>query len=195
MKKTLVILAFVAAAMSSSAQWFDFSNNKNRFDLGVQFGVPGIGCPFSDFGVGASIDVYGVYVDFLSAGPKYKYDNHVNVGNAAMVPDSTAWTLSVGYQIPVLPWLRIMPLIGFCRNTSGYTDFSTVNIEVNSDGDYTSAQMYHDYVKLRGFGVANFGGGVIVTPVKWLNIYGVYTTHAIYGGISFNMGYLSRLAD
>ena len=43
MKKTLVILAFVAAAMSSSAQWFDFSNNKNRFDLGVQFGVPGIG--------------------------------------------------------------------------------------------------------------------------------------------------------
>ncbi|MCR4659119.1 MAG: hypothetical protein K5650_02360 [Bacteroidales bacterium] len=191
-KKLLVAALLAFATFTVNAQWFDFSNNNNRFDVGVQFGVAGIGCPFHDFGVGASFDAYGVYIDFLDAGPKYKYDNHVEgmSSGAAMVPDSNAWTLNVGYQIPVLPWLRIMPLIGFCRNTDGYTDFSTVNIEVNNSDNYSSATMYHDYIKQHGSGRFNFGGGLFVTPIRWLNIYGVYTTHSIYGGIGLNLSAL-----
>lgn len=188
MKKTVFILAaMMAVAMSASAQWFDFRNNVHRYEVGVNLGVPGLGTQFHDFGFGMSLSAWGVYLDFISAGPMYKYNNHVNVGAAAMVPDSTATSISLGYQIPVLSWLRIMPIIGHTHTTSGYTDFSTVNIEVNEN----SGQMYHDYVKegpARHYW--HFGGGLIISPVKWVSVYGVYTTHAVYGGLSFNLGAL-----
>lgn len=188
MKKTVFILAaMMAVAMSANAQWFDFRNNVHRYEIGINLGVAGLGTQFHDFGFGASLSAWGVYLDIVTAGPKYKYDNHVNVGIAAMVPDSTATSISLGYQIPVLPWLRIMPIIGHTHVTSGYTDFSTVNVEVNEN----SGQMYHDYVKV---GPArhywHFGGGLVISPVKWVSIYGVYTTHATYGGLSFNLGAL-----
>ncbi len=188
MKKTVFILAaMMAVAMSANAQWFDFRNNVHRYEIGINLGVAGLGTQFHDFGFGASLSAWGVYLDFVSAGPMYKYDNHVNVGIAAMVPDSTATSISLGYQIPVLSWLRIMPIIGHTHVTSGYTDFSTVNVEVNEN----SGQMYHDYVKV---GPArhywHFGGGLVISPVKWVSIYGVYTTHAAYGGLSFNLGAL-----
>ena len=195
MKKALLIFAMGALfSMSASAQWFDFSNNNKRLNVGLHVGPTGIGTDFSQFGWGGSLDVYGVYIDYIGAGPMYKYDNHVNVGPTAMMPDSTVSTINIGYQIPILPWLRIMPVIGHCHTTHGYTDFSTVNVEVTGSSESTSAQMYHDYVKE---GAArhywNYGGGIIVTPVKWVNIYGIYTIRSIYGGISFNLGALSEL--
>ena len=197
MKKTLLLAALVAVAMSANAQWFDFKNNVHRYEIGVNLGMPGLNTEFYDFGIGASLSAWGVYIDFLHAGPKYKYDNHIAdmTNPAAMVPDSTTWTLNVGYQIPVLPWLRIMPIIGHCHNTSGYTDYSTVNVEVSGDEYSATGQMYHDYIKQKGHGTLNFGGGLIVSPIRWMSIYGVYTTHAIYGGITFNLSALSSLAE
>lgn len=189
MKRSIILAAIMALTMSANAQWFDFSTNNGRFDLGLQLGPTGIGTEFTQFGWGLSADIYGAHVDFLSAGPMYKYDNHVDVGNAAMVPDSTVTCINLGYQIPVLPWLRIMPIIGHCHTTHGYTDFSTVNVEVN---DNYSAQMYHDYVKQGpAHHYLNYGGGIVVQPCKWVSIYGVYTTCAIYGGVSvsFNAFY------
>lgn len=192
MKKALLIFAMGALfSVSASAQWFDFKNNNERLNIGVQVGPTGIGTEFSQLGWGASLEVYGVYLDYLGAGPMYKYDNHVDVGASAMVPDSTVSTINIGYQIPVLPWLRVMPVVGHSHTTHGYTDFSTVNVEVSGSDESTSAQMYHDYVKE---GAArhywNYGGGIIVTPFSWLNIYGVYTVRSIYGGISINLSAL-----
>ena len=111
MEKTVLFAAMMALVVGANAQWFDFKNNVHRYEIGVNLGVAGLGTEFNDFGIGASLSAWGVYIDFLSAGPKYKYDNHVSdmTNPSAMVPDSTAWTLNVGYQIPVLPWLRIMP--------------------------------------------------------------------------------------
>ena len=193
MKKIIIIAAFLATAMSASAQWFDFSNNKGRFDLGLNIGMTGIQTNFTQFGFGASLDAYGVYIDFISAGPMYKYDNHVDVGPTAQVPDSTVLNINIGYQIPILPWLRIMPIVGHCHTTHGYTDFSTVNVEVDVDDDFASARMYHDYVKegsARHYW--NYGGGIIISPIKWLNIYGVYSIRSIYSGIGVNLSALAK---
>lgn len=186
MKKNIIFAAIMAMALSASAQLFDFSSNNGRFDLGIQIGQVGIGTEYCDFGWGASLSCYGVYVDFLSAGPKYKYDNHINVGPSAQMPDSTTMTANIGYQIPVLPWLRILPLIGFSRTTSGYTDFSTVNAETTTSGDYVDVQLYHDYVRQKSWNRINYGGGLVIQPVKWVSVYGVYTIHSIYGGIAIN---------
>jgi hypothetical protein len=186
MKKSIILAAIMAITFSASAQLFDFSSNNGRFDLGVQLGQVGIDTKYTNLGWGASLSCYGVYVDFLSAGPKYKYDNHVEVGANAQVPDSTTMTANIGYQIPIFPWLRIMPLIGFSRTTSGYTDFSTVNAETTNSGDYVDVQLYHDYINQKSWNTLNYGGGLVIQPVKWVSIYGVYTIHAIYGGLSLN---------
>lgn len=194
MKKTLLLFAMgVMLSMNANAQWLDFSNNTGRLGVGLQLGQTGIGTNFTQFGWGISFDVYGVYIDFISAGPMYKYDNHVNVGSTAMVPDSTVLNINIGYQIPILPWLRIMPVVGHCHTTHGYTDFSTVNIDVDNYDTYSTARMYHDYVKegsARHYW--NYGGGLIIQPVKWINIYGVYTVRSIYGGISLNLSAFSE---
>lgn len=183
MKKSLLIAALMAVAMSASAQWFDFSNNKDRYEVGFNIGMAGLNTTYQDFGAGASISAWGVYIDCLSAGPEHRYDNHVN-GN--LWEDSTAVVVNAGYQIPVLPWLRVMPMVGYCQTTYGLTDASTVNVETNEN----SSSIYHDYVVLAGTRkhYFNFGAGIIVSPFKWCSIYGVYSRNAIYGGISVNLG-------
>ena len=171
----------MAVAMGANAQWFDFSNNNERLDVGVNLGMVGLNCNYQNLGVGGSFNVYGVYIDFLCASPEHKYDNHVQ---PIMYNDTSALSINIGYQIPVLPWLRIMPLIGHCHTSAGLTDATTVNIEVNDN----SAQMYHDFNVTSRRHYFNYGCGLIIQPIRWVSIYGVYTTHAIYGGISLSLG-------
>lgn len=179
----MLLVALLAVAMSAHAQWFDFSNNNNRFGLGLHMGQLGMNTDYSDFGGGVSVNAFGVYVDFAKAGPEHRYDNHVN---NTMYEDSVAYTISLGYQIPVLPWLRLMPVVGYCQNNSGLTDASTVNVDV----DENTATVYHDYYVSGGSRQHhfNFGLGLSVTPVKWVDIYAIGSRHGIYGGISINLG-------
>ena len=196
MKKALLIFAMGALlSMSANAQWFDFKSNVHRYEIGVNLGVAGQGTEFQSFGCGASLSAWGVYLDVLSAGPMYKYDNRVasmnDPANLRFLPDSTTTTINLGYQIPVLPWLRVMPLIGFNVCTSGKTDMATHNAQTSGDGEYINVELYHDYNREYRWTYFNFGGGLVVSPLKWLNLYGVYTTHAVYGGISLNLSALA----
>lgn len=199
MKKALVIVALVAATMSASAQWLDFSKNVHRYEIGVHLGMVGPSTGFHGLGFGASLSAWGVYLDVISAGPMYKYDNRVasmnDPYNVRFLPDSTTTAINLGYQIPVLPWLRIMPLIGFNLNTGGHTDMATHNAEVSGSSDNISVELYHDYNSENTWTYFNYGGGLVISPVKWISIYGVYTTHAIYGGISLNFSALSELGE
>ena len=183
MKKTTVIAALLALTMGANAQWFDFSNNNRRFDIGFQIGVAGINTNYNDFSYGLSTCIYGVYLDFLYSGPEHKFDNHVTQD---LYNDTAVLSINIGYQIPVLPWLRIMPLIGHTHTSTGITDASTVNIEVNDD----IGTMYHDFDVTSRRHYFNYGCGIIVQPVRWASFYGVYTNHAIYGGISVSLGSL-----
>lgn len=191
MKKGFILVALVALTMSVSAQWFDFSNNVHRYSIGINLGQAGASPQFHDFGMGISLSAWGFYADFISAGPMYKYDNRVasmnDPANLRFLDDSTSTVVNFGYQIPVLPWLRIMPLVGFYVNTWGYTDMATHNAETSGSDEYVTVSLTHDYTSVSSRTYFNFGGGLVITPVKWVNIYGVYTTKAIYGGISINL--------
>lgn len=185
MKKGFILVALIAVAMSANAQWFDFSNNNNRYGAGGHLGLAGWNSEYSAFGFGVSLAAWGVYADFLKAGPEHKFDNHVN---NTLYNDSVAFHINAGYQIPVLPWLRIMPLVGYLQTNAGITDASTVNIDV----DENSAEMYHDYDVTPGTRRHhfNFGVGLFVQPIRWVEIYAIGSRYAIYGGISFNFGSL-----
>ena len=194
MKKSILLVALFTLAMSAQAQWFDFSQNHYRFGIGINLGHVGKEPHFNDFGLGVSLNAWGVYLDCLSAGPVYKYDNRVasmnDPANLRFLPDSTTTVVNLGYQIPVLPWLRIMPLIGFNVNTSGLTDMATHNVQTSGSDESISVELYHDYNREYTWTYINFGGGLVITPVKYVDIYAVYTSRAIYGGVSFNMGAL-----
>ena len=193
MKKALLIFVMGALlSMSASAQWFDFKNNVHRYEIGVNLGMAGTNTAFHDFGFGASLSAWGVYLDVISAGPMYKYDNRVasmnDPASVRFLPDSTTTTVNLGYQVPVLPWLRVMPLVGCNICTSGHTDMATHSAQVSGNDEYVSVELYHDYNREYRWAYFNFGGGLVISPLKWLSVYGVYTTHAFYGGISINLG-------
>jgi len=183
MKKSIFIAALMAMTMGANAQWLDFSTNNERYGAGFHVGMAGWNCEYSDLGFGVSLNLLGMYFDYMKAGPEHRYDNHVT---NTLYDDSVAWHLNVGYQIPILPWLRVMPLIGYCQTNAGITDATTVNIEVD---DNNNARMFHDYDVTPGTRrhYFNFGGGLFIQPIRWAEIYAVGSRHAIYGGISLNL--------
>ncbi|MBP5504797.1 MAG: hypothetical protein J6X89_01690 [Bacteroidales bacterium] len=183
MKRYFLAAIALLLAISANAQLFDFSSNNNRFEFGFDFGTAATHSNHpSRFANGINAVICGVYVGFLEASPQHRYDNHVN---ANQYNDDEAYLITAGYQIPVLPWLRIMPVVGYAQTNEGITDASTVNI---SSGEYSST-MYHDYDVTPGSRVHyfNYGGGISVQPVKWLSLNAVYTAHGIYGGIGFDL--------
>ena len=196
MKKSIIIAAMMAVAMGASAQWLDFTNNANRYEIGINLGVAGMNSEFHDFGIGASLSAWGVYLDFITAGPMYKHDDRSASMNdpveLRLLPDSTTTSINLGYQIPVLPWLRVMPLVGININTCGYTDMSRTQTETSEYGNTVNVNLVHPYTEERTWASFNFGGGLFISPVKWVSIYGVYTINAIYGGLSFNLGALAE---
>ena len=182
MKTRFVILAvlFAFACNSANAQFLNLANNNNRLTVGFQLGEAGWHTMYHGLGIGASVSVCGVYVDFLVSGPEYQYDNHVN---QTLIPDDEAFAINLGYQIPITSWLRIAPILGYSQTNEGVIDMSTVNIEVN---EY-SGSMYHDYYVRSRTHEFNYGGGIFIQPIKYVELYGVCTRRAIYGGISLNL--------
>lgn len=189
MKRTIILLALMAATINVNAQWFDFSSNKNRIDFGFNLGANGVNCPYVDFGFGVGFNITGFYFDFLYSNPAHQYDNHVL---PVLYDDTSALSINFGYQIPVLPWLRIMPLIGYTNNAAGITDASTVNVDVSDDH---TASVYHDFDVTRRFHYFNYGCGLIIQPFRWVMFNAVYSRHAIYGGLSFDLQALFNNAE
>ena len=181
MKKMLLMVAsLVALGMSAQAQWFDFADNNNRISLGLHGGSVAFSTEYAKFGMGPSIQAMGVYVDFLYYRPAHRFDNHVS---NTMWPDSSATSVNIGYQIPVLHWLRVMPLVGYMQTNYGLTDASTMNVET---AEYTSS-VYHDYNVQHRDHYFNYGVGLFVKPSKHINIYAIASRYAMYGGVSVNL--------
>lgn len=185
MKKIALFVAlFTMVTLSAKAQWFDFSNNAFDASIGLNLGAVGydfgggqIDKTYNGFGVGLNISIVGVYVDFIYQSPEHRWGHKIT---PMVYNDHTALTINAGYKIPVLPWLNVTPLIGYSNETTGLTDCSTLNV------DFENRSIYHDYDVQHRYNHFNYGVGVSVKPISWLEIGGVCTAHAVYGNISFN---------
>ena len=178
MKRLLIIAALVAVAFSANAQVFDFSSNNNRYEIGVSIGQAGSFTQYANFAMGLSATIWGGYIDFIKSDAQHKYDNHLS---DTTWNDSEAFSINLGYQIPILKWLRVMPLLGYSQTNEGITDGSTINIS-SSEG---SGTMYHDYDVTPGSRkhYVNYGVGLSVQPLRWFSINAVVSGNAIYGGV------------
>lgn len=182
-KSTLFLAIALLVSLPLRAQFLDFNQNNDRGFLGLQLGQAGSGTEFSDLGFGVSLSVYGVYLDFLIAPPEYSNDNHlIN----ELWDDDEAWCINLGYQIPIFPWLRVAPIVGYSQCNYGYTDLGTQNLHLEENGDITNR---HDYVVVKRYHEFNFGGALFVELFHHIELYGVYTRRAIYGGVSFDLNW------
>ena len=183
-KKSIILFALLALTVGSAkAQFMDLTQNLRDFNVGLNLGVVGyhfngqIDKTYAGFGYGVSFSLLGVYIDFMYQSPEHRYGNKISPD---MYYDHTALTINTGYKIPVFSWLSLTPLIGYSNETTGWTDCSTINI----DETYS---IYHDYDMENIYSHFNYGIGLSLKPIRWLEIGGVCTAHAVYGNISVNL--------
>lgn len=69
------------------------------------------------FAFGASISTYGLYFDFLYQAPGY--NSSTSVGKWS---DNMAYALHGGFQVPILEYLKVTPLLGVACYSEGTTD-------------------------------------------------------------------------
>jgi hypothetical protein len=185
-KKSVILFALLALTVGSAkAQFLDFTQNLTDFTVGFNCGVVGynyasgnIDKTYSGLGFGASVSLLGCYIDFMYQSPEHKYGNKITPD---MYYDHTALAINVGYKIPIFPWLKLTPMIGYSNQTTGWTDCSTINVE------YESHSIYHDYDVENVYSHFNYGAGLSFKPFRFLEIGGVCTAHAVYGNISLNL--------
>ena len=180
-KVALFVVLFTMMTFSAKAQWFDFSNN-HRASIGLNLGVvgydftsQGLDKNIASFGFGANVSVAGVYVDFIYQNPEHRWDRKITEQE---YPDQTALTINLGYQIPVLSWLYVTPLIGYSNETWGRTLGNSIGV------DSESHSIYHDYERDRIDNHFNYGLGLMFRPIEAFEIGAVATSHALYGTIS-----------
>lgn len=189
-KKSFILLALLALmTFSAKAQWFDFTNNV-RASIGLNLGCVGyrfypqgmkLDTELADFGIGACLSIGGVYLDFIYQNPEHRYSNEVGVPDWN---DHTALTINAGYQVPVLPWLFVTPIVGYSNETTGITRANNIHAEdSNIVHKYEREHIYHHF---------NYGAGLMLRPLQWVEIGAVATTHAVYGNISFSLGVLNN---
>ena len=122
-------------------------------------------------------------MDFMYQSPEHRWGNKIS---PEVYNDHTALTINVGYKIPVTRWLNLTPLIGYSNETTGWTDCSTINV------DYESRSIYHSYERETIASHFNYGVGLSAKPIKWIEIGGVCTAHAVYGNLTFNLYEMPR---
>ena len=185
MKKLAIIAVLLTAfTFSAKAQMFDFSRNSDDFCIGFNAGV--VGYDFNNgkldkniagFGLGASISVRGIYVDFIYQKPEHQWGKKFT----EIYDDHTALTINAGYKIPVTYWLSVTPLVGYSNETFGETDCATVDLEQDN------RSFFHTYKANERFDHFNYGLGLSFKPFEFLEFGGVCTSHAVYGNISLNL--------
>jgi hypothetical protein len=187
MKKVALFVAlFTMMTFSAKAQWLNFSENQNRAVVGFHAGLVGYNGvddipnkSLSDLGFGISLNIVGVYADFLYVTPDHMYDSHVVYENW---DDHDAFVINVGYQIPIYKdYVFITPLIGWSRVSTGITEGNNIGV------DPENRSIFHKYHSTWHRNDFNYGGVLTVAPCKYFEINAAFTAHAAYAGIAFNL--------
>ena len=163
MKRILLVLVFLACSLGAQAQG-GFAQVEKEYKL-------------FDFQLNAKRMEFGLNVGH-SITSDTKWNDHV------------AFCINAGYQIPILRWLRLMPLIGYAQTNDGITDASVTIWEIDED----SSDTYHPYKVTRGSRshYFNYGGGLSIQPCKWFSINLIATNNALYGGVGVDLITIAR---
>ena len=186
MKRYIISLGLLFVTVCAHAQLFDFSSNKNRYEIGLNLGQMAFNTQYARFGMGMNALAWGVYMDCNMTAAQHKFDRKFS---DTQWDDDEFFNINLGYQIPILSWIRVMPLLGYAQTNEGITDASTINIDISHGEESNPVSVYHTYTVTPGSRVHyfNYGGGVSIQPLKWFSINFVYTRYAVYGGLAISL--------
>ena len=184
MKRYIISLVLLSVTVCAHAQLFDFSSNNNRYEAGLNFGQMAFNTQYARLGMGLNMLAWGVYLDLNMTAAQHKFERKFS---DTQWNDDEFFSISLGYQIPILSRIRIMPLLGYAQTNEGITDASTFNI--NPGEELSSTSIYHTYTVTPGSRVHyfNYGGGVSIQPLKWFSINFAFTRYAVYGGFAIDI--------
>lgn len=129
MKKLLLTLVILLAGLSARAQVFPFGEvNTNTYTVGFQMGAVGMNQNYSLFAAGANMTIWGLYLDFLVHEAEHRYTYHRGFWD-----DNRAYSMHVGYQIPITRWLRIIPMLGYGEVSGGVTNSYDTRYDYRED--------------------------------------------------------------
>ena len=176
MKNICFLLVAFFVSMSKNAQLLQgdgLLENKGG-SIGFIGGAVGINDDPSAPALGLNGTIYGIYIDFLfwprAHANSTDVDKHEN--------EKQAISAHIGYQIPLLKWLSIIPIAGYTQVENGTTDGSHWKSS-SSSGIVNSYVVDEDN---KGF---DFGGILVFNISKSVRVYATGTTRAVYGGIGF----------
>lgn len=177
MKKIYLLFATFMVCMSASAQLLQGEGlNENKGgSIGIIGGALGIN-GLSYAGVGMNGTIYGAYIDFMFLPRANANSTDVNKHSN----EKQSISVHLGYQVPLLKWLNIIPIVGYTQVQKGTTDGSNWTYTYGSG---INNSFYVDETN-KGF---EFGGILAVKIGKIVRIYGAGTTRCIYGGIGFKL--------
>ena len=183
MKKTALFIILALCPMMLKAWRPDFSLNRGYYSLGMLGGVVGFGTGQQAIGFGANITAWGVSLDFLGRGPAHAHTPENRTWN-----DKQAFTLNIGYHIPINKFLSVYPLVGYSERSTGVTDGT--NYDYDYDYEDNSVTRWNEYTANWTVHQFNYGAGIAIKPAKWISLHLVATRFAMYGGIGLNLGNL-----
>ena len=125
MKRYIVSLVLLFVTVCAHAQLFDFSSNDNRYEIGLNLGQMAFNTQYARFGRGMNTLAWGVYLDFNMTAPQHKFDRKVS---DTLWDDDEFFNINLGYQIPILSWIRVMPLPYTIHTPSPRAAVSTTSI-------------------------------------------------------------------
>lgn len=176
MKKMILAVALLLTGMTANAQWFPFRDvNTTHYGVGFHGGALGLGKEVTRAAFGVNALAYGVYLDFLYNSPQHRHDPKMDVWN-----DSSVFSLHIGYQIPILEFLRIIPIVGYAEVNKGVTDGTQYSYEYSSGSKQWL--VYNKYTKEWKDGGFDAGGSLVVN-IGPVNIFVTGTMSSVYGGV------------
>ena len=183
MKKILLSLAIALFSLTALAWTPDFSLNNNRFSVGLHGGVVALGTNHQSAGIGVNVTAFGVSVDYVGYGPE-----HIHTPRNDRWNDSEAFSVNLGYHIPLFSFLSVYPVVGYSNRSDGVTDGANHRYSVD-DEDYSVTRINkytRDWVEHR----FNYGCGIRVKAGKWVSFHVVGTRNAVYGGVGITFSVL-----
>lgn len=180
MKKFLLTLVFLCTLCCNSfSQSYFYANN--TVEIGVHFGcIDKINGKDAELPIIlGSISCYGIYADIGGWSPK-----HANDYRHYDWDDEDCFAFHVGYQIPVMRYVKITPIIGYYEHRFGWTD------GYNKYWDYYG-EPHNAFIteyKIERFDC----GGQIQLSIPCsdnvnFNLMGTCTTNMFYGGLGVSV--------
>ena len=169
--KRVICLCAIATAMihASAADWFPIKEvNNGHYAISIGGGV--VTFPsLTNGAIDLNTTIWGVHLNVMGLGPLHGSDTKVDKWD-----DKTCFAIHMGYQVPILHCLRVIPMVGYAKVTSGTTDGSNWKSTSNGISNKYTADEATDGLD---YGIA------AVFNYRKLIVSGTYTRRTIFGSI------------